>query len=227
MKRWWLLFVGFCFWGMDARAQGLELGAAANYVFVPAFDRALQTHNSTRPFIGTPQPLLEYGFRMDAGWMNATSSRWQRGVAAAYGFTRSRAENGGLLTRIPFHRLELGYRWRRGTENGVNGFTLGVAGTSVGSLIDRRQSTAADGQTERIARAWGIGAGAEIEVGYAVHSSGLIWMPFAAASLVPLHYTPNAEAVLNQTRGVVGGAWAAMYIGQIGLRIVRKPAQTR
>ena len=221
MKRYLLFFVCFCFWGMDVHAQSLELGASANYVFVPAFDRALQTHNSARPFIDTPQPLLDFGFRMDAGWMAPTETRWQRGVALGYAFTRSRAENGGLVTRIPFHRIDLGYRWRRSAPNGANGMTVGVAANAVGTLMDRRQSTVLDGQTERIARAWGIGAGVEFEVGYALHREGWIWLPFAAASAVPLHYTPNAEAVLNQTLGVVGGAVVGMYAASVGLRVVR------
>lgn len=41
--------------------------------------------------------------------------------------------------------------------------------------------------------------------------------------MVPLHYTPNAEAVLNQTRGMVGGAVVGMYAASVGLRIVPRP----
>jgi hypothetical protein len=73
---------------------------------------------------------------------------------------------------------------------------------------------------EARAKAFGIGGDLSIRAGYYLKLKNKIYLsPFVLVGYTPYFYSPNSEAVINQTKGLVSNNWTGIFTTQVGLTL--------
>jgi hypothetical protein len=98
-----------------------------------------------------------------------------------------------------------------------------IAATS--SVIFRKVNGAPFVYDETKSKAFGIGGDVHLKFGYYFKLKNKIYLsPFISFAYTPYLYAPNHEAVINQTKGLVGNHWTGLLTTQIGLTFhIRQP----
>lgn len=209
-----LFFVSLCTGGW---AQQWNLDFSYKYLYSGQWDKAIQTYNFSRPFLPQKQPLLMHGFGASGSTVFKGNKPVKHGMKLSYSLIRSAAENESFNNTLNLHFAEIGYVMHYELTGKWNRFYTEVALSAVGSGLFRKINGEAFVYDEKPSRAFGIGGNLQVLLGYSVPLKNRVyWSPWISFGYAPYLYSPNTEAVINQTKGLSGKNSTALLSGQIG-----------
>jgi hypothetical protein len=112
----------------------------------------------------------------------------------------------------------LGYIIHYQNNENAKGLYADLIISAVTSALFRNMNDEPFEYDETRSKAFGIGGDLSIRAGYSLSLKNKIQLsPFALVGYAPYIYSPNSEAVINQTKGLVGYNWTGICTTQVGL----------
>jgi len=199
-------------------AQEFRSEVSYKYMFANKWDKAIQTYNFSRPFLTEKQPLLIHGLNTSISYIFKSSKRLKHGINLSYSYFKSSAENENVNNIFNLHFLNMGYIIHYQNNENAKGLYADLIISAVTSALFRNVNDEPFEYDETRSKAFGIGGDLSIRAGYSLSLKNKIHLsPFALVGYAPYIYSPNSEAVINQTKGLVGYNWTGIYTTQIGL----------
>ncbi|MCC6370928.1 MAG: hypothetical protein IT236_07990 [Bacteroidia bacterium] len=209
------LFAGIC-----AFAQSFETGLSYNYLYAGQWDNLIQTYNFARPFLVEKQPLLKHGAQVYLAYRFKSEKRISHGIQLSYSYFRSSAENAGFTNTLGFSALNVGYILHYENETLLKRVYAELIVAATGGRMQRRINNAPFEYDQKRAKALGIGGNVGTKLGYHLKINEAVRLsPFVLLSYTPYFYAPDAEVLINQTRGLVAEDWTGMLNAQFGLAL--------
>ena len=199
-------------------AQELKTDVSYKYMFANQWDKAIQTYNFSRPFISENQPLLMHGLNASISYIFKSTKNLRHGINLSYSYFRSSSENENLENVLNLHSLNLGYILHYENNDMLKGLytDLIISATSIG--LFRKVNGESFEYDDTRSKAFGIGGDLSIRAGYYLNLKNKIYLsPFVLVGYTPYIYSPNSEAVINQTKGLVSNNLNGIFTTQIGL----------
>ena len=199
-------------------AQEFRSEVSYKYMFANKWDKAIQTYNFSRPFLTEKQPLLIHGLNTSVSYIFKSSKSLKHGINLSYSYFKSSAENENLNNTFNLHFLNLGYIIHYQNNENAKGLYADLIISAVTSALFRNMNDEPFEYDETRSKAFGIGGDLSIRAGYSLSLKNKIQLsPFALVGYAPYIYSPNSEAVINQTKGLVGYNWTGICTTQVGL----------
>ena len=215
-----LFLLLFLFLFIDAQSQEIEVDLSYKYIFASKWDKAIQTYNFSRPFLSEKQPLFIHGINGSASYIFKSENRFKQGINASYSHFTSYAENVNLVNQYILHFLNVGYILRYESSEKLKGLTTDFILSASSSALFRNVNDAPFIYDEARSKAFGIGGDLSIKTSYSFNLKNNIRLsPFIQIGYTPYLYSPNTEAVINQTRGLVSPNFTDVFSSQIGLKV--------
>ena len=209
-----LLLLKFCF----SMAQEFKIDVSYNYLHSYQWDKAIQTYNFSRPFIAEKQPLLIHGLNSSLSYIFKSIKNFKHGINISYSYFRSSAQNENLENSLNLHFLNLGYLIHYDRIEKLKGVYTELIIAAKSSGIFRNINGAPFEYDETTSKAFGIGGDFCLKTGYYLRLKNKICLsPFISIACTPYLYSPNSEAVINQTKGLTIKNWTGILTTQIGL----------
>lgn len=215
-----LLVISLLFSFQALSAQRYSFGVAYSSINAEQWNTAIQTYNFSRPFLTKPQPTLTHGVQVEAAYYLPAKRDAASGINLAYSLHTSLAENENLTAALHLHLLQLGY-FRQLPLLGKFPKMNIQAGVSIqaGGLF-RNINGEALVYDDANAKALGIGANIRLRAAYQIKNKGKFnWQPYLQIGYTPYYYTPQTEAIINQTTDLYIKSSTAITALQIGLTI--------
>ena len=204
----------------EAIAQELDIDLSYKYMYSNQWDKAIQTYNFSRPFISKKQPLLMHGSNASVSYMFKSKKRLMHGVNFSYSYFRSSSQNEDFKNVFNLHFINLGYTIHFDSYKKMNGLYSDLIISAISSGIFRNVNGKPFIYDEKKAKAFGIGVDVVLKLGYNVKfKSQTDFSPFIALGLTPYLFSPNSEAVINQTKKLTSENWTSIFFSQIGLSV--------
>lgn len=198
-------------------AQIFKAEISYSYFYSNKWDKAIQTYNFSRPFISEKQPLLAHGLSSSFGYIFNSSSALKQGMNISYSNFSSNAENENFNNTLSLHFLRLGYLLHYSCKGKLQQFYTELTLSVATSGLFRSVNGAAIQSEETPIKALGIGPNLDLKLGYNLLSKNRFSIsPYAAIAYNPFFYSPNAEAVINQTIGLTADTWTGFLMAQLG-----------
>ena len=189
----------FLFLFIDAQSQQIEVDLSYKYIFASNWDKAIQTYNFSRPFLSEKQPLFIHGINGSASYIFKSENRFKQGINASYSHFTSYAENVNFVNQYNLHFFNLGYMLRHESAGSLKGLCT---------------------DDDSRSKAFGIGADLSIKTSYSFNLKNNIRLsPFIQVGYTPYLYSPNTEAVMNQTTGLTAPEYTGVFTSQIGVKV--------
>jgi len=206
-------------------AQELRIEASYEYLYSVQLDKAIQTYNFSRPFLAEKQPLLVNGIGTSISYVFKNANHFKHGISLTYTYFRSSAENDFFNNTLNLHFAKIGYILHYGNTEKWKGFYSDLTFSATSSIILRNVNGEPFVYDETSSKALGIGGQLQLKFGHYFHLKNTSYLsPFISFGYTPYLYCPNDEAVINQTKGVVGDNWTSTATGQVGVAFhIRKP----
>jgi hypothetical protein len=202
----------------SAMAQEFKTDISYKYMFSDKWDKAIQTYNFSRPFIETKQPLLTHGLNASVSYIFQSSNSLKHGINLSYSYFKSSAENENLNNILNLHFLNLGYIIHYEDSKRLKGLYTDLIFSAVSSAVFRNVNDDPFEYDETRSKAFGVGGDLSIRAGYYINLKNKIYLsPFVLVAYTPYIYSPNSEAVFNQTTGLVSNNWTGIFTTQVGL----------
>lgn len=199
-------------------AQEFRIDISYKYIFANKWDKAIQTYNVSRPFLEEKQPLLMHGLNASVSYIFKSSSRLKHGINISYTYFKSTAENENLKNILNLHFLNLGYMMHYENYEKTKGLYADLIISAVSSGLFRNVNDEPFEYDGIRSKAFGIGGDMSIRAGYCLNLKNNINLsPFVLVGYAPYIYSPNSEAVINQTKGLVSNNWTGIFTTQVGL----------
>ncbi len=116
------------------------------------------------------------------------------------------------------HFINLGYVLHYENAEKWKGLYSDLIVSATSSVIFRKLNGEPFVYDETKSKAFGIGGNIKFKIGYDIKSNSKNHAsPFIAVGCAPYFYSPNNEAVINQTKGLVGNNWPGLLTTQIGI----------
>ena len=199
-------------------AQEFKIDASYNYMFANQWDKAIQTYNFSRPFNYEKQPLLMHGLTTSGTYIFKSAKRIKHGVNISYSYFRSSSENENLDVKLHLNFLKLAYllhyEYKEKLKNLYTDFIFSATTSALFRNVNGKPFT----YDEEKSKAYGIGGDISVKMGYFMgfkNKNGL--SPFVLIACTPYFYSPNTEAVINQTKGLTSKTSTAIFSAQMGL----------
>ncbi len=201
-------------------AQEFRSDVSYKYMFANKWDKAIQTYNFSRPFLTEKQPLLIHGLNTSVSYIFKSSKSLKHGINLSYSYFKSSVENENLNNTFNLHFLNLGYIIHYQNNENAKGLYADLIISAVSSALFRNVNDEPFEYDETRSKAFGIGGDLSIRAGYSLSLKNKIQLsPFALVGYAPYIYSPNSEAVINQTKGLVGYNWTGIFTTQVGLTV--------
>jgi hypothetical protein len=199
-------------------AQEFRTDISYKYMFANKWDKAIQTYNFSRPFLEEKQPLLIHGLNASVAYIFKSSKSLQHGIDLSYSYFRSSAENEKLNNILNLHFLNLGYIIHYHNIEKAKGLYTDLIISAVSSGLYRNVNDEPFEYDDSRSKAFGIGGDLSIRAGYYINLKNKIYLsPFVLVGYTPFLYSPNSEAVINQTKGLVGNNFTGILSTHVGL----------
>ena len=199
-------------------AQEFKIDASYNYMFANQWDKAIQTYNFSRPFNYEKQPLLMHGLTTSGTYIFKSTKRIKPGVNISYSYFRSSSENENLDVKLHLNFLKvaylLHYEYKEKLKNLYTDFIFSATTSALFRNVNGKPFT----YDEEKSKAYGIGGEISVKMGYFMkfkNKNGI--SPFILIACSPYFYSPNTEAVINQTKGLASKPSTAIFSAQMGL----------
>lgn len=197
-------------------AQGYTATISYGYLHAPQWNKAIQTYNFTRPFLDTPQPLISTGIQVTMEL--PIKPRGNSHLMLDLAWYRSSAKNPNFETVLNQYLLEVGYLRHLFSDQLPDQFSIKAGVAIVGGVLLRSINGEPLVYDESSANALGIGGGVRLKVTYDLIDNGKIRCgPFLGFQYIPYYYTPNTEAILNQTTGLSGKESTTIFGSRVGI----------
>ena len=198
-------------------AQEFKNDVSYKYMFSNKWDKAIQTYNFSRPFIETKQPLLIHGINASVSYIFKSSKSLKHGINLSYSYFKSSAENENLNNNLNLHFFNLGYIFHYKNNEKAKGLYTDLIISAVSSGLFRNVNDEPFEYDDTRSKAFGIGGDLSIRAGYYLNLKNKIYLsPFVLVGYTPYIYSPNSEAVINQTKGLVSNDWNGIFTTQVG-----------
>jgi len=199
-------------------AQEFKTDVSYKYIFANQWDKAIQTYNFSRPFISEKQPLFIHGINNSVSYLLKSSKKFNHGINLSYSYFRSYSENENLVNVLNLHFLNLGYIIHYQSNEKTKGLYTDLIISAVSSGLFRNVNDEPFEYDDTRSKAFGIGGDLSIKAGYYLNLKNKTYLsPFVLVGYTPFIYSPNTEAVINQTKGLVSNNWAGIFTTQFGL----------
>ncbi len=196
------------------QAQNWLVDISYKYLYAKQWDIMIQSYNFSRPFLKEEQPLLMHGISSSGSYFFKSSKKLKQGIHVNYDFFRSNAINTDFKNTLQLHFIRLGYtvlyKWK-------NNYFIGSVNTLGGGLYRKVNDEAFEVDDKRL-KALGIGGelSFKVEHPYTI-SNQLQVMPFLGINYAPYFFSPNTEAVINQTKSLISKNWVGIFNAQLGV----------
>ena len=218
MRTFFLLLFLFLF--IDAQSQEIEVDLSYKYMFANNWDKAIQTYNFSRPFLSEKQPLFIHGINGSASYIFKSENKFKQGINASYSHFSSYVENVNFVNQLNLHLLNVGYILRYENTEKLKRLTTDLILSASTSTLFRNVNDEPFIFDEVRSKAFGIGADLSIKTSYSFNLKNNIRLsPFIQIGYTPYLYSPNTEAVINQTRGLAAPNFTDVFSSQIGLKV--------
>jgi hypothetical protein len=215
-----LYFLYFLFLFVDVQSQKIEVDLSYKYMFASNWDKAIQTYNFSRPFLSEKQPLFIHGINGSASYIFKSENKFKQGINASYSHFSSYAENVNFVNQYILHFLNVGYILRYESTEKCKGLTTDLILSATSSALFRNVNDESFIYDETRARAFGIGGDVSIKTSYSFNLKNKIRLsPFVQIGYTPYLYSPNTEAVINQTTGLTAPDFTGVFTSQIGVKV--------
>lgn len=207
-----LIHLGF------ASAQEFQIDASYTYLYSKQWDKAIQTYNVSRPWLTEKQPLLIHGFNGSLSYIFNSVEAVNHGINLSYTFVRSSAANDNIENNLYLHFLTVGYLFHYQRNEKLRGIYTDLVVSAKFSGLYRTINGEPFVYSETYSNAFGIGGDIRLKLGYYIPLKNTMYLsPFISSACTPYLYSPNSEAVINQTKGLTSNPWTALLTNQIGL----------
>jgi hypothetical protein len=205
---------------VDVQSQKIEVDLSYKYMFASNWDKAIQTYNFSRPFLSEKQPLFIHGINGSASYIFKSENKFKQGINASYSHFSSYAENVNFVNQYILHFLNVGYILRYESTEKCKGLTTDLILSATSSALFRNVNDESFIYDETRARAFGIGGDVSIKTSYSFNLKNKIRLsPFVQIGYTPYLYSPNTEAVINQTTGLTAPDFTGVFTSQIGVKV--------
>lgn len=203
---------------LNTIAQEFKMDASYNYLFANQWDKAIQTYNFSRPFNYEKQPLFMHGLTTFGTYISESAKQFKHGINLSYSFFRSSSENENLDVKLHLSFLKLAYllhyEYKEKLKNWYTDFIFSATTSALFRNVNGKPFT----YDEKKSKAFGIGGDISIKIGYFMkfkNKNGL--SPFVLIAYTPYFYSPNTEAVINQTKGLATKSSTTILSAQMGI----------
>jgi len=200
--------------------QELGLDISYNYMYAAEWDKAIQTYNFSRPAASELQPLLVNGFNLGFSAFEKQKSKFTNGFLLSYSNFNSFSKNALYSNALYLHQLKLGYALRVSAPDSERGLYIQAQANAILGALLRAVNNEPLSVDEGRTVGWGVGGELGFRSGIRLKIAGqLALSPFVQLNYVPYYFSPNTEAVINQTKSLVGPNWTMIFSGQAGLAL--------
>lgn len=205
---------------INVKSQKFELDFSYKYMFASKWDKAIQTYNFSRPFLSENQPLFIHGINGSASYIFKSENKFKQGINASYSHFSSYAENVNFVNQFSLHFFNVGYILRHTSTEKFKGLTTDFVLAATSSALFRNVNDEPYVYDEMRSKAFGIGGDLSVRTSYSFNIKNKIRLsPFVQVGYTPYLFSPNTEAVINQTRGLAAPNFTDVFSSQVGLRI--------
>ncbi len=213
-----VLFSFLLFRCLSSSAQEFKLDASYAYMYSSQLDKAIQTYNFTRPELTEKQPLLTNGINASASYIFRNNKLFKHGINISYAVFQSWAENKNFSNQLNLHVANLGYLLHYENPEKYKGFYFDLIVSATSSLLYRVLNDEPFFYDETLSKSFGIGGAVQLKLGYSFQLKNKCYLsPFLSVACSPYLFSPNNEAVINQTKGLVCRNWTETLMAQFGL----------
>ncbi len=199
-------------------AQGFKLDASYQYLKSGQLDDAVKTYNFSRPFLAEKQPFLTNGLNTSISYVFKSDKNFKHGINLSFSYFPSLSENENFNNKLNLHFLNLGYILHYENAEKWKGLYSDLIVSATSSVIFRKLNGEPFVYDETKSKAFGIGGDIKFKLGCAIKSNSRIHAsPFIAVGCAPYFYSPNNEAIINQTKGLVVNNGSGLFTTQIGI----------
>ena len=218
MRTLFLLLFSFLF--INAQSQEIEVDLSYKYMFANNWDKAIQTYNFSRPFLTEKQPLFIHGINGSVSYIFKSENKFKQGINASYSQFSSYAENVNFMNQYILHFLNVGYILRYESTEKWHGLTTDFILSASSSALFRNVNDEPFIYDDSRSKAFGIGGDLSIKTSYSFNLKNNIRLsPFIQIGYTPYLYSPNTEAVINQTTGLITPDFTGVFTSQIGVKV--------
>ena len=218
MRTLFLLLFSFLF--INAQSQEIEVDLSYKYMFANNWDKAIQTYNFSRPFLTEKQPLFIHGINGSVSYIFKSENKFKQGINASYSQFSSYAENVNFVNQYTLHFLNVGYVLRYESTEKYKGLTTDFILSASSSALFRNVNDEPFIYDDSRSKAFGIGGDLSIKTSYSFNLKNNIRLsPFIQVGYTPYLYSPNTEAVINQTTGLTAPDLTGVFTSQIGVKV--------
>ena len=215
-----LFLLLFLFLFIDAQSQEIEVDLSYKYLFANNWDKAIQTYNFSRPFLTEKQPLFMNGINGSVSYIFKSENKFKQGINASYSRFTSYAENVNFVNQYTLHFLNVGYILRYENTEKCKGLTTDLILSASSSALFRNVNDEPFIYDEVRSKAFGIGGDLSIKTSYSFNLKNNIRLsPFIQIGYTPYLYSPNTEAVINQTTGLTAPEYTGVFTSQVGVKV--------
>jgi hypothetical protein len=202
-----------------AKAQKMEVDFSYAYLYAKAWDKNIQTYNFSRPFLENPQPLLQHGLGSSFSYIFQNERKIQHGIALGYNYFGSYANNSNFENKLNLHFLDLGYVLHYENPEKLKNFYVRCQSFSLPNSVMLRvvnnENLLVD---ETDMKAFGIGAKLALKTGYFFRLTKTFYVgPFVEGAWSPVFFSPNTEAVINQTKRLASKSTTGIFNLKVGV----------
>ncbi len=207
-------------------AQEIKMDASYEYLYSNQWDKAIQTYNVSRPFLTEKQPLLMNGLNTSISYVFKNEKHLKHGINVRYAYFQSSAENENFNNILQLHFINLGYILHYESKEKSKGLYSDLIISATSSGLFRRINENPFVYDETSSKAFGIGGDICLKAGYCLTLKNNYFLsPFISIAYTPYLYSPNSEAVINQTKELTSKNWTGILTTQIGLTFHLKRQQ--
>jgi hypothetical protein len=211
----------FLFPLLDTQAQKIEADLSYKYMLASNWDKAIQTYNFSRPFLTEKQPLFMHGIIGSVSYIFKSENKFKQGINASYSHFSSYAENVNFVNQFNLHFFNLGYMLRHESNGSLKGLLTDFILSASSSVLFRNLNDEPFIYDEVRSKAFGIGGDLSVRTSYSFNIKNKFHLsPFVQVGYTPYLYSPNTEAVINQTRGLVSPNFTDVFSSQFGLKVL-------
>jgi len=198
-------------------AQEIKGDIAYQYIYSKQWDKAIQTYNFSRPFLTEKQPLLIHGINPSLSYIFKSSNNLKHGINLSYSYFRSSAKNENFKNILNLHFLQLGYILHYENSEKLKNAYVDLIVSAISNGLFRNLNGESFEYDEKKSKAYGIGGNLTLKFGYYFEIKEKIISPYLSVGYTPYLYSPNTEAVINQTKGLTSKTWTGIFNLQMGV----------
>lgn len=190
-----------------AMAQHYGGSVAVGGVYIPQWNKAIEVHNFSRPYLSEPLETYNSGFHVQGYWINRPYRSLAVGPMVNYTRNCLSASVHNLEVDVHLQRLEIEtlIRLRKvAFKKDLNSFFIDLSpGIQLCHLARRHNGNGvfvlSDEATLKRVQSFGLGLGLGFKMGYSVYlNPELLLSPFFMVKYTPYLYAPNSINVFNQ-----------------------------